>query len=127
MKPFTAKRALVIEGGALKSPWVLGCTTLDGMDFAQLLMADRSLARAMGMNMSDRSPLQSCEVFGRMIKLRDAEVDSIMASDQVADDPMADVSEAANIHVASLGRPQAFAKAKVPGFVGVSSEEFCNT
>ena len=37
---------------------------------------------------------------------------------------MADVSGAANIHVASLGRPQAFAKAKVPGFVEVSFDEF---
>ena len=124
MKPFTAKRALVIEGGALKSPWVLHCTTIDGLDFAQLTMQDRSLARAMGMNMSARAPLQACEVFGHMIKLRDAKVDSLIQSSQVADDPMADVQEGSTIHVPSLGRPQAFARAGVPGFVDVVFDEF---
>ena len=124
MKPFTAQRALVIEGGALKAPWVLDCTTIAGIDFAQLLMGDRSLARAMGMNMSARSPLQACEIFSHMIKLRDAKVDSLIASSKVADDPMADVQAIASITLPSLGRPQAFAKADVPGFVELSFDEF---
>ena len=124
MKPFTAKRALVIEGGGLKQPWVLDCNVVDGIDYVNLQMTDRSLAKAMGMKMSDRSPLQGCDIFAHMIKMRDAKVDAIIGANRVADDPMADVSASSSVPVLSAGRPQVFATAKVPASIDVSFDAF---
>ena len=113
----------MIEGGGLKSPWVLDCMTLDGSDFVALSLGDRSLAKAMGMVMAERAPLAGCSIFPHMVRLRDNAVDAFIRSSSAANDPMADVVEDTSA-VPTRGRPMLFANAQVPAVIEIAFDAF---
>ncbi len=125
--PFVVRRSLVIEGGWLQSPWAVNTKLIDGADFTTLSQADRCLAKALGMNMSDRSPLARCSVLPHMAKVRDAKVDEIIFAAQVDNDPMADASSsdlAAANRLPGKGRSRAFDDAQVPQTIPITMKAF---
>ena len=123
--PFAIKRALVVEGGWLQAPWVLDHQVVDGKEFIALATSDRSLAKALGMNMSKRSPLQECSVFSYMASVRDDRVDALIHQAKVANDPMADESAAPAMGpIPSRGRALAFSEAGLPNTVELEFPAF---
>ena len=88
--PFTVKRAIVIEGGYLASPWAVTVSrTIGDLDFMTLLKSDRGLAKALGLNLREKAPFKNSSVFHRIIEARDHVVDQLIISAQHDDDPMA--------------------------------------
>jgi hypothetical protein len=125
-KPFVVRRSLVIEGGWLQSPWAVDSKCIGGVDFVTLSMTDRMLAKSLGMNMSERSPLGDSSIFSHMALLRDAKVDEIIFNAQVDKDPMANAisSSSAQPAVPSKGRTMAFATAQVPDTITLKIAPF---
>ena len=125
-KPFVVRQSLVIEGGCLQSPWAVDSKSVGGSDFVTLSMTDRMLAKSLGMNMSDRSPLAECTIFSHMAMLRDASVDEIIFNAQVDKDPMANASSLGSAHAPMLlrGRAMAFAAATVPDTISLKIAPF---
>ena len=126
--PFVVRRTLVVEGGWLQSPWVVDSKVVDGGEFITLALTDRSLAKAMGMNMSERSPLAQCSVFSHMASARDAQVDSLIFAAKVDKDPMGDGTSLAQAQqmapMPSRGRAMAFAEADIPDTISVKMASF---
>ena len=121
-KPFAVRHTLVIEGGWLQSPWAVNSKMIDGRDFITLVLGDRCLARALGMNMSERSPLAKCSIFSYMAEARDAKVDELIFAAKVSKDPMAEASasdQAAASRMPSRGRAVAFEEAEVPDTISI--------
>ena len=121
--PLVVKRALVVEGGWLQTPWVVDSQPIDGVDFVALVGNDRSLAKALGMNMSDRSPLTQCSVFAHMAAIRDKQVDALVFARKLGSDPLGEVDplgHADTLHVPSRGRALAFACATVPATISIA-------
>ena len=121
-KPFAVRHTIVIEGGWLQSPWAVNAKEIDGRDFITLVMGDRCLARALGMNMSDRSPLAKCSIFAHIADIRDAKVDELLFAAKANKDPMADATssdQAASCRMPSRGRATAFEQAAIPGTIEI--------
>ena len=114
--PFGLRRALIVEGGWLQTPWVPDSKMIDGCEYITLASADRTLAKALGMNMCERSPLRECSIFTHMAVARDAQVDALIFAAQVDNDPMAEASSLAS-RMQSRGRTIAFEKAKIPSTI----------
>lgn len=125
-KPFVVRQSLVIEGGWLQSPWAVDSKSVGGSDFVTLSMTDRMLAKSLGMNMSDRSPLAECTIFSHMAMLRDASVDEIIFNTQVDKDPMANARSSGSAQAPMLlrGRAMAFAAAAVPDTISLKIAPF---
>ena len=123
--PFAIKRALVLEGGWLQAPWVLETQVVDGGEYIALLFSDRSLAKALGMNMSMRSPLAQCSIFAHMASVRDDHVDTLIHAAKVNNDPMADASASTAMGpMPSRGRALAFVEAGLPNTVALKFPAF---
>ena len=123
--PFTVQRALVVEGGWLQAPWPVDAKVIEGGEFVSLQTTDRNLAKALGMNMSERSPLAKCSFFALLASTRDDAVDTLINSTKVDRDPMADSSSAAQASpVPSKGRSAAFADADIPATVTLHMAAF---
>ena len=69
---------LVLEGGNLKSPWVIDTTTEDGYEFVKLSLSCRSFASLCGADMSTRAPLKNNSFRERLADLRDTEIVKLM-------------------------------------------------
>ena len=122
--PFVVKRALVVEGGWLQTPWVVDSKIVDGVEYITLSSSDRSLAKALGMNMSERSPLAQCSVFSHMAEARDAQVDSLLFAAKKENDPMGDECEPSGNPMPSRGRALAFQEASLPKTVVLKMASF---
>ena len=120
--PFNVRQTLVVEGGWLQSLWAVDSKVVEGVEFATLSMSDRSLAKALGMNMSERAPLSNCSIFSHMAAVRDAEVDAIIFQSKLEKDPMADSAAAKSLP--SRGRAIAFAEAAVPAMISLKIQAF---
>ncbi len=109
----------MVEGGWLQTPWPIDTKVVDGSEFVTLALTDRLLAKALGMNMSERSPLARCSLFPHMAAKRDAEVDRLIREAKLQKDPMAD--EASKEQVAKpmpmKGRASGFADADLPATI----------
>ena len=125
-KPFTMRRSLVIEGGWLAAPWPIDTKVVDDGEFVTLSMSDRCLAKALGMNMSERSPLANCSVFNFLASVRDAKVDELILAAKVENDPMADGSSGTSNAqpMPSRGRAAGFAIAKIPATISLKMASF---
>ena len=124
--PFNVRQTLVVEGGWLSSPWAVDSKIVDGGEFVTLAMTDRCLAKALGMNTSERSPLANCSVFHNLASARDAQVDAIIYNAKVQNDPMADGAPAQSNaqHMPSRGRASGFADANAPATISLKMGSF---
>jgi hypothetical protein len=78
MAAMTVGFKLVLDGGNLKSPWVIDTTTEDGYEFVKLSLACRSFASLCGADMSTRAPLKDNSFLERLADLRDTEIVKLM-------------------------------------------------
>ena len=78
MAAMTLGLKLVLEGGNLKSPWVIDTTTEDGYEFVKLSLSCRSFASLCGADMSTRAPLKNNSFLERLADLRDTEIVKLM-------------------------------------------------
>ena len=121
--PFVVRHSLVIEGGWLSTPWVLNTKVIDGGEFYTMKIGDRSLAKALGMNLSERSPLAKCSIFPYMAEARDTKVDGLIFAAKVDNDPMADASASgSSAKMPSKGRTAALAS--VPSTISIDMPAF---
>jgi hypothetical protein len=125
-KPFNVRRTLVVEGGWISAPWPIDSKVVDGVEFVTLSMSDRCLAKALGMNMSERAPLCNCSVLNHLARVRDAQVDDVIMNTKMEKDPMADASSAGSNAqpMPSRGRAAAFAAAEVPASIWLKMASF---
>ncbi len=90
-KPLSMTRTLVVEGGWLTKPWIADVKVVDNHDYIMLHVTDRSLAKALGMDLkANRSQLGTCKVFDVMQKLRNEAVDQFIVQAYREKDPMAE-------------------------------------
>jgi hypothetical protein len=78
MAAMTLGLKLVLEGGNLKSPWVIDTTTEDGYEFVKLSLSCRSFASLCGADMSTRAPLKNNSFLERLAELRDSDIVKLM-------------------------------------------------
>ena len=75
-KPCTVRHnAIVVEGGCLAEPWVVDTMCIEGVEYISVCYSDRKLAKALGMNASERAPLSDVTLISRMEKERDDRID----------------------------------------------------
>lgn len=120
---FTMSRQLVIEGGGLKEPWVVKAKEVNDVEFIQISTDDRKLAKAMGMNMSERNAWQGNHgVFQLLVKRRDDVVDELIGEYLRIADPLAD--HAVDATRIAKGRSKNFEDAQVPQVIALELEAF---
>jgi hypothetical protein len=78
MAAMTLGLKLVLEGGNLKSPWVIDTTTEDGYVFVKLSLSCRSFASLCGADMSTRAPLKNNSFLERLAALRDSDIAKLL-------------------------------------------------
>ena len=103
----------VIQGGFLKAPWCIQMTEpLPGHFFYKLLTADRSLAAALGKDVSTPNPMSGVDLFNYLSRQRDAVVDKLIHEHQMKNDPMA--NEDVAVTRVTKGRESLYNAADIP-------------
>ncbi len=124
-KPFVVTRKSVVEGGLLNKPWIVDVKIFDDKEYIKLQQTNRNLAKALGMDLKQRSPLTNAKVFGHLAKVRNDRVDKLILQSQRSSDPMADVDGApADDLWVERGREKAFQTASVPVTVAIKLGAF---
>lgn len=88
------RNVTVVEGGLLKSPWVVDTRKVICRDFLPMLKEDFQLAHALGFE--GKQPWGDNEFITYLKTLRDTAVDTCIRAAAVASDPMSDHGRAAN-------------------------------
>ena len=116
------KNATVIDGGHLMGKiWLAKTITIDNCEFLQLSKGDREFARAIGADMQLRWPLDGYNFIEHVQKLRDHEIDKLLAKYKIKDDPMAEVD---NVVIPSVGREKLVKAAQIPDVINITHPEF---
>ena len=122
---FTIKRDVVtVESELFKHPWIIDVKYVDGMPFFEVGMTDRCLARAMGLNMYERSPFADTTLLQYMAKMRNDTVNQLILAHQGSTDPMADdaVGNAGGVRIRK--RENAYSQASIPSVITVKFPAF---
>ena len=128
-QPFRVMRnQTVITGGWLNGPWVVEEKEVEGKLFMVLDKQDRRLARAVGMDMSQRSPWGNNRFLAHLAHLRDARVDQLIHEARLADDPLAarDTAEL-EVEACKVGRMKQLKKYNIPTIVAIKYPSFITT
>ena len=116
------RNAVVVEGGCLKTPWVLHAKTINDRQFITLSKSDRRFAMAMGLDCKRRHPFSESSVIEVLGETRDKVVDEWLVNAKREADPMSDVID--DIKDAGQGRMQLFRSMDPPPFVEVQFDGF---
>ena len=127
---FKITKGLVgIEAEHFSEPWVVSVKrqriAVFDIEFFELNMQDRKLARALGLDMSKRSPFEDTTLLSHLAKLRNMKVDSLIKQHMKDDDPMAS-ADADNVDLADThsARARRFASASVKQVIEVEVPQF---
>jgi hypothetical protein len=121
--PFSVHRGVVVEGGFLTAPWAVKTISIGDRDFITLYKCDRMLAKALGLNMSERAPFQTSSVFEHRAAARDRDVDKLIITAQKDDDPMAE-NDGDNDTMTSTNRTVKFNDVAPPNFIPITFAAF---
>ena len=124
-QPFAMSQQTVVTGGYLQHPWVPALQRIAGVDgeFFTLSKQDRSLAAALGLDMSTARPMENVSVIPYMAQLRDGKVDELIKQHAANGDPM--VPHVA-VHVPGKGREKQFQHANIPKVVDIEIGSMVN-
>ena len=132
---FTFKRSLVaVEADHMSEPWLVQVkkqrVMVFDLEFVEISMQDRRLARALGLDCTRRSPFEQTTLLNHIAKLRNELVDELIMKAKARDDPLADDDD--NQLALTKDRAKAFADAglpqvveiMVPGFTNIAGDQF---
>ena len=128
MATFTITRGLVgVESDHMSEPWMVRVkrqrVAVFDLEFFELNMQDRKLARAMGLDCAKRSPFDNTTLLSHLAKLRNRKVDQLIMQSLKDEDPMASIEVDAE-HDMSWDRARKFAAAHVKQVIEIHVTEF---
>ena len=129
-KSFTINRGLVgVEAEHMgPEPWLVPVkrqrVQVFELEFFELNMQDRRLAKALGLDCSKRSPFEGTTVLSYLAKLRNKKVDDLIMRHLTEEDPMAEAALDGDEGAPTTDRAKKFAAAKVKQVLEITTDEF---
>ena len=122
-RPITRTRNVaVIDGGHLKQPYYAELQCLEGGEYLPIRRDDRNLARALGLDVTQRAPWGKTLFLDELQRARNIAVGEAIVAAQCAADPNADVDE--GINKPAIGRLSAFVDANLAESIIITAPAF---